>query len=264
MEADLFIKANHPPVTIYHFIKVPLFEFFSRVFVKKGFLDGTVGWLEGAIQAFNKFLVYGQIWEKQQKIFPIIGFILIWLIFSWKFFLKNYIPAPLDMLTNFYAPWQLYQVFPIKNPAIPDIVTQIMPWKIFTITQLKLGLIPLWNPFNFSGAPHLANFQSAVFSPANFLFFIPASLIGGFPFVNAWSLLILFQPLLAGIFTILYCRKIGLKKFSSFLSGLSFAFCGFLTVWLEYGTLGWAILWLPLTFLLWEYFWETKNGFIGY
>ena len=67
MEADLFIKANHPPVTIYHFIKVPLSEFLNRVFVKKGFLDGTVGWLEGAIQAFNKFLVYGQIWEKQQK-----------------------------------------------------------------------------------------------------------------------------------------------------------------------------------------------------
>ena len=67
MEADLFLKANHPPVTIYHLIKVPLAEFFSRVFIKKGFLDGTVGWLEGAIQAFNKFLVYGQIWEKQQK-----------------------------------------------------------------------------------------------------------------------------------------------------------------------------------------------------
>ena len=67
MEADLFLKANHPPMTIYHLIKVPLVEFFSRVFIKKGFLDGTVGWLEGVIQAFNKFLVYGQIWEKQQK-----------------------------------------------------------------------------------------------------------------------------------------------------------------------------------------------------
>ena len=67
MEADLFIKANHPPVKVYHLIKVPLVEFFSRVFIKKGFLDGTVGWLEGAIQAFNKFLIYGQIWEKQQK-----------------------------------------------------------------------------------------------------------------------------------------------------------------------------------------------------
>ena len=157
---------------------------------------------------------------KTAKIFPIIGFILIWLIFSWKFFLKNYIPAPLDMLTNFYAPWQLYQVFPIKNPAIPDIVTQIIPWKIYTITQLKLGLIPLWNSFNFSGAPHLANFQSAVFSPTNFLFFI-------FPFVNAWSLLILFQPLLAGIFTILYCRKIGLKKSQVLCPAFLLPFAGF-------------------------------------
>ena len=67
MEADLFIKASHPPIKVYHLIKVPLSEFINRVFIKKGFLDGTVGWLEGAIQAFNKFLVYGQIWEKQQK-----------------------------------------------------------------------------------------------------------------------------------------------------------------------------------------------------
>ena len=68
MEAELFYKAGHPPVLIYHLVKAPLFEFCGRIFWKRGFMDGSVGWLEGLIQAYNKFLVYAQLWEKQQKI----------------------------------------------------------------------------------------------------------------------------------------------------------------------------------------------------
>lgn len=68
MEADLLFAANHPKVNIFHLAKVPLEEFIKRVFAKKGFLDGIIGWLEGLIQAFNKFLVYAQLWEKQQKL----------------------------------------------------------------------------------------------------------------------------------------------------------------------------------------------------
>ncbi len=184
-------------------------------------------------------------------IWPIIIF-LIWLIFCYKFFLKGLIPIPLDFLTNFYNPWQAYRTFPIKNPAIPDVVSQILPWKIYTIQGFKKGQIPFWNPYNFSGTPHLANFQSASFSPFSFLFFI-------FSFETAWGLFILFQPLLAGLFTFFYCQKIKLQKTASLLAAVSFAFCGFLTVWLEYGTLGWAILWLPLTLLLWEAFWEEEK-----
>lgn len=67
MEADLLFQANHPKIKIYHLLKAPLVEFLNRVISKKGLTDGTVGWLEGLIQALNKFLVYTQLWEKQQK-----------------------------------------------------------------------------------------------------------------------------------------------------------------------------------------------------
>lgn len=67
MEAELLFKAKHPKITIFNLIKVTFGEFFYRLFLKQGFRDGTVGWFEGLIQAFNKFLVYGQLWEKQQK-----------------------------------------------------------------------------------------------------------------------------------------------------------------------------------------------------
>ncbi len=67
MEAELFFKAGHPKVRLLHLIKPPIKEFVWRIFIKQGFRDGTVGWLEGLVQAFNKFLVYAQLWEKQQK-----------------------------------------------------------------------------------------------------------------------------------------------------------------------------------------------------
>lgn len=68
IEADLLFKHNHPPVKLLNLIKVSAGEFIDRFFLKKGILDGQVGFLEAIIQAYNKFLIYGQLWEKQQNI----------------------------------------------------------------------------------------------------------------------------------------------------------------------------------------------------
>lgn len=66
-EAEAFIKAGHPPVTWWRIIKVMVWEFCYRYFKKKGFLDGYVGLIESLIQAINRFLVYQQVWELQQR-----------------------------------------------------------------------------------------------------------------------------------------------------------------------------------------------------
>ena len=50
----------------------------------------------------------------------------------------------------------------------------------------------------------------------------------------------------------LYAKEIGLKKKSAIFSGMVFAFSSYLTVWLEYGNIGHAILWLPLALYLVE------------
>ncbi len=66
-EAEEFIKANHPRITWWRIIKVMIWEFCYRYFKKLGFLDGYVGFIESLIQAINRFFVYQQIWELQQK-----------------------------------------------------------------------------------------------------------------------------------------------------------------------------------------------------
>lgn len=164
--------------------------------------------------------------------------VVIWFIFTWPVWVKGLIPAPLDFLVGFFAPWQGSYNLPIKNPAIPDVVNQIIPWKVFTMSEWQQGRVPLWNPYNFSGTPHAANWQSAVFYPLNLIFML-------LRFETAWSLYILLQPLLAGLFTYAYTRSLKLSRPAALLAGIAFMWSGFMTTWLAWGTLGHALLWLP-------------------
>lgn len=175
------------------------------------------------------------------KYWPAITILLIWLVFSSPYFLKGNAPFPAKFQNSFFSPWSDYEEFavPVKNNALSDVVDQIYPWKHFTIEELKKGRIPLWNPFSFSGNPHVANAQTAVFSPFNLLFFI-------LPFVDAWSISILLQPLFAGLFMLLFLQKLKISKEASLLGSITFMFCGFLVVWMPYGTLSMAIAFLPL------------------
>lgn len=173
------------------------------------------------------------------KLRPYLIFLFIWIIFSYPFFFQGKIPAPLDFLVNFYAPWDAYYDSPIKNSGLSDVVSQIIPWKIFNGQELRAGRVPLWNPYNLAGTPHLGNWQSGALYPTTLLFLIFSDQV-------AWSLHILLQPLLAGIFMILFLRQLRITDSASLIGGIVFAYGGFMTTWLEWGTLGHALLWLPL------------------
>lgn len=191
-------------------------------------------------------------------LFPYFFIFVIWGFFVSPYVLKKTVPYPATYQVNTFAPWSAYEEFagPVKNGAMPDVITQMYPWRYFTIQTWKRGEVPLWNPYSFSGTPHLANYQSAVLSPFNVLFFI-------FPFLDAWSLLILLQPLLSGMFMYPFMRSIHTKKAGSLIAAISFMFCGFLTVWMGYGTLDYAILFLPLAlFAIEQFFKKGKPYFL--
>src|SRR4030042_7058017 len=160
-------------------------------------------------------------------------FFLIVLFFFRPIFIGK-IPFPGDLLIN-ENPYKSLSVlgyspggYPNKAQG-PDVIKLMYPWRYFAIEELKKGDIPFWNPYNFSGNPQMANFQTAIFYPFNILYFI-------FPFNFAWAIIVMLQPFLAGIFTYLFLLKgLGLKKFSSFIGGLAFAFSSYMVVWMEYG-----------------------------
>jgi len=179
------------------------------------------------------------------------------LLFFWPIF-KGQIPFPGDLLVSEYNPWKTYSYLGYNPGSYPnkaqyfDVLRQLYPWKTLSINQLVSSNIPLWNPYNFSGAPLLANFQSAVFYPFNVIYkFLPQ--------IWTWSILVVSQPFLAAFFTFLYARKLGISKLGSFFSATSFAFSSFMTVWLEYNTIGHVILWLPFILLSIEHILEKKE-----
>lgn len=192
------------------------------------------------------------------KSFVLLLFLLLTALFFHKTFISGKVPFPGDILVSEYSPWK-YSSFLGYNPgSYPnkaqyfDTIRQIYPWKEFSINLLKSGQMPLWNPYNFSGTPLLANSQSSPFYPLNIIFFL-------FEFVNGWTIFIILQPLLALYFTYIYLREISLSKKASIFASIGFGFSLFMIVFLEYGNIGHAFLWLPLIlFGIEKYFKEKK------
>ncbi len=171
---------------------------------------------------------------------------------------KGYIPFPGDILVGHYAPYKQDSHLGYPPGGVPhkaqgiDVVRQLYPWKLFVIESLKLGEIPFWTPYNFSGNHMMANFQSGVFNPLNIVFFL-------LPFESAWTLFIFLTPFLAGWFMYLYLKEKQLSYAASLFGGLAFSFSSYMTVWMEYGNIGQTLLWLPLSLLVVDKFLETQK-----
>jgi len=174
--------------------------------------------------------------------------IVIAFLFYFPFFSQHRLPFPGDLLVGQYSPWNSYSYLGYAPGGVPhkaqgiDVARQLFPWRFFSTQMLKIGQLPLWNPYNFSGNPHLANFQSAIFYPLSLVFLI-------FPFNLAWSVFIIIQNILAGFFLYLFLRELKISLPAALLGGVAFAYSLYFTVWVEYGNIGSTILWLPLSLL---------------
>lgn len=184
----------------------------------------------------------------------VLFLVLLVTIFAYPYIFLGKTPFPSDYMVNHFPPWSSSKELwgPVKNGAMPDIVDQIYPWRHFSVEELSKGEVAYWNPNSFSGNPHLANFQSSFFSPFNLIFLI-------LPFVNAWTILIIAQPLIAGLSMYALLRSFQKSKAASVLGGISFMFCGFIVVWMAYGTLAMAISALPLALCGAKKYSDTKK-----
>jgi len=185
------------------------------------------------------------------EILPIVFIVIIVGIFFYQTLVFGKLPVPSDTLIGMYHPWRdayahtFKNGVPFKNFLITDPVRQQIPWRKQVIDAYKNKKLPLWDATSFSGTPLLANIQSGALYPLNVLFFI-------LPFSVAWTILIISQPLLAGIFLFLFLRHKQLDPISSLAGAVCFAFSGFSIAWLTWGTMVLTILWLPLLLLSFE------------
>jgi hypothetical protein len=188
-----------------------------------------------------------------------VFFIVVSLSFFWPVWWRGKLPIPADALVGLYHPYRDYfsnrfpQGVPYKNFILTDPVLQQYPWKWLAINQLRS--IPkgysfkdtpfLDNPYSFSGyaAGSAENIQAGTFYPLNFIFFLTNS------FSTGWTIFIMVQPLLAIFFMYLYLKSLSLSRLAALLGGTVWAFSSFNLVWMEWGNIGHAGLYLPLALL---------------
>lgn len=195
---------------------------------------------------------------RQEFIWIVIFFIII-ASFFYPTILRGKIPVPADALVGLYHPWRdLYrnqypQGIPFKNFLITDPVRQQIPWRKVSVDQWKEGKLPRWNPFSFAGAPLDANIQAAVFYPLNILFLV-------FSFPVAWTILIMLEPILAGLFFYFYVRHLKISPWAGLLGAIVWSLGGFSVAWLTWGTMIHVSAWLPLVLLSVDELLESRKG----
>ena len=174
--------------------------------------------------------------------------ILVICFFVSPFLLKGLLPIPSDTIIGLYHPFRDSYAknypngIPFKNFLITDPVRQIYPWKELVVDNLFKLSLPLWNPYEMAGKPLLANFQSGVFYPLNVIFILK-------PFYVSWSIFVISQMFLSGIFLYLYLKNLKLSSISCLVGAICYTFSGFSIAWLEWGTILHTVLWLPLVLL---------------
>lgn len=192
-----------------------------------------------------------------KKYLPFITLLIVSIFFFYQSFFLFKVPFPGDLLVSEYSPWKYSSYLGYNPGSYPnkaqyfDVIRQLYPWKILAMDLWKSGTIPLWNPYNFSGSPLLANNQSGVFYPLNVLFLINEN-------GASWSMYIFMQPFLASLFMYAYIRSLKRSTFAALISAISFGFSLFMSTFLEYGNIGHTILWLPLILFCFEKLKEKK------
>ncbi len=113
-----------------------------------------------------------------------------------------------------------------KNRILFDSALLMQPWLMFNRDSFFRGEIPLWNPYNGNGVPHLGNYQSSVFSFFSLPYYI-------FPFRKALIIAPFLKLFTLGFFTFLFLKQLKLKQGSALLGAVTFMFSGYSIVWLQ-------------------------------
>lgn len=122
---------------------------------------------------------------------------------------------------------------------------QFVPWRLWAWEMIKSGQMPLWNPLVGLGAPLVANYQSALFYPPNWLPFL-FELAGG-PAWLAWSntWLVIFHLILAGMGMVMLGRRMGLSPAAQTVMALAFELSGYLVARAGFFSINATVAWMP-------------------
>jgi SAM-dependent methyltransferase len=124
-------------------------------------------------------------------------------------------------------------------------VAQSYSWFNFASTSIHKGILPVWDPFRFSGNTFIGEMQTGLFYPLKFLVYIMPLDANGMVQERNYNLFYVLTHVLAAIFMYLLARHLRISTFGSFLAGLTFSLGGYLANTSHPHTLDSGI-WMPL------------------
>ncbi|MEA3339496.1 MAG: hypothetical protein U9R15_05965, partial [Chloroflexota bacterium] len=127
-----------------------------------------------------------------------------------------------------------------------DLVSFLWPLYRFGARSLRAGVVPLWNPHLYSGAPFVADNQSGLFYPINLLIFA----LFGEPSYGVMEGLAVFHIWLAGANMFFLARGLGLRRPAALFGGIAFALSDLFLTHIGNLNLNATAAWLPLLLLL--------------
>jgi hypothetical protein len=153
---------------------------------------------------------------------------MVGLVF-WQYITTNLILPRGDTFTYFYPYWQY------RNEI------------------LRMGMLPMWNPYLFMGAPFLANSQAGVLYPLNWIvLFLDAP--------EAIKASIILHAMIAAIGQYILSRRLlHLNYPGSMASAITFVLGGYVLAQIEHVNQFQGLAWLPWIFWLWGEILELKS-----
>lgn len=131
-------------------------------------------------------------------------------------------------------------------------VLQFYPWRSLAVEQILAGQIPYWNSYNGAGAPLLANYQTAMLYPPNWLYILFDS-----PYVM--TILAIGHLWWAALGMWRLTEQLGLTVFGRGVSVLSFSLGAYLLNRVGSFPTANAVAWLPWLFYGTLLVWKTKH-----
>jgi len=122
---------------------------------------------------------------------------------------------------------------------------QFYPWRDFAFDLVREGRLPTWNPYVGAGAPLLANYQTAIFYPPNWLML-------ALPGVSAMSAIAVLHVVWSAVGMWLFAGALGLSSFGRGISTLAYALSGYLIGRAASFPTADAAAWIPWVFWLVE------------
>ncbi|TAH52437.1 MAG: hypothetical protein EYC68_06585 [Chloroflexota bacterium] len=178
---------------------------------------------------------------KRSDLAAIFLFLALAVLFFAPVLFSNATLVPFDNLYRF-PPWsasaQQNGVTQAYNPLLDDLVLENYAWKSFINESIRAGEIPLWNPYILAGQPFLAAGQNAALYPLGIVFYI-------MPLARTYAIFAVLHYWLAACAMYFLARVLGLRPFASILSGIIYAFSGFMVVSIVFPMVTSAATWLP-------------------